>query len=102
MCPVCGTEYLQTDEVEVDELILGIIGELAAEDPDEKIRAINLNIDGSWEHVSADPEKRLPMQRKKRPRLTLAEATSIAGKAGEIDLEADEEQEASVVDLDSE
>lgn len=80
MCPVCGREYHRTSDVEVDELILGILAELAAEDPEEKVRAVNLNLDGSWEHVSEDPDKRLPMQRKKRPRLTLAQATSIADK----------------------
>ena len=104
MCPVCGQEYLHTDEVDVDELIKGILADLCEEDPDEKVRAVNLNIDGSWEHVSADPEKRLPMQRKKRPRLTLAQATNIAGlgNPGEIDLVEDSESEAgSVVDLDS-
>lgn len=114
ICPVCGAVYSSTDEIIVDCLLLGILGELNAEDPDGNVRAINLRVDGSWEHVSSDVNNRIPMARKKRNRLTLAQATAVKGMTlgeGEIILSDSESNEASskrktnqrveVVDLDS-
>jgi hypothetical protein len=114
ICPVCGVDYDNTDDIFVDGLLLGILGELNAEDPDGNVRAINLRVDGSWEHVSSDVNKRVPMARKKRNRLTLAQATAVKGMTlgeGEIVLSDSESNDASskrktnqqveVVDLDS-
>lgn len=94
MCPVCGLEYMSTEDIDVDELVIGILAELDAEDPEGVIRSINLNIDGSWTHVSDDPEQRVPMVRKKRPRLTLAQATAVAGLgSGAVDLDSSSESD---------
>lgn len=112
MCPVCGIEYRTTDEVEVDGLMLSIVKELDAEDPEGKVRAINLKISGEWEHVSDDPNERVPMVRKKRARLTLAQATAVAGLGSEEIVLSDSDSEnpphrsivsnaGDVVDLDS-
>jgi hypothetical protein len=79
MCPVCGLEYSRTEDLDVDELVLGILKELDAEDPEGVTRAINLNIDGTWGHVSENPDERVPMMRKKRQRLTLSQAAAVAG-----------------------
>lgn len=70
---------MHTDEIEVDALIFDIIEQVKAEDPEGSIRAVNLKNDGSWSHVSANPEDRLPMKRKKRARLTLTQINAIAG-----------------------
>jgi hypothetical protein len=116
ICPVCGNEYTQTNEIEVDGLILSIIAELDAEQTNDDTRAINLKITGEWTHVSDDPTQRVPIVRKKRPRLTLAQATAVAGlsgKSGEIVLSDSEDAvphcskdskrkvEQVIVDLDS-
>ena len=79
MCPVCGMEYTNTDDIEIDGLLQGIIGDLETTDPGGEIRALNLHVDGTWTKVSDNAADRLPMRRKKRPRLTLAQATAVAG-----------------------
>jgi hypothetical protein len=111
MCPVCGMEYSSTEDIEVDGLMSSILRELDSEDPEGKVRAINLKISGEWEHVSDDPSERVPMIRKKRARLTLAQATAVAGLSSEIVLsDSDDESPArskskvsqpEIVDLDS-
>jgi hypothetical protein len=115
ICPVCGGEYTHTSEIVVDGLILSILRELEAEDPEGKVRAVNLKIDGDWEHVSENPDERVPMARKKRARLTLAQATAVMGLSsgtGEIVLSDSEDDKPSprskvttskpdIVDLDS-
>ena len=109
MCPVCGIEYKRTEDIEVDELLLSILSELDAEDPEENMRAINLKISGEWTHVSDDPAERVPMMRKKRARLTLAQASAVAGitsSTAEVVLSDSEDEpkgkvQPFVVDLDS-
>jgi hypothetical protein len=114
MCPVCGLEYIHTADIEVDGLLLSILKELDAVDTDGNVRAINLNVNGEWTHVSDDPAERVPMMRKKRARLTLAQASAVAGisSTGEIVLSESEDDPAPrqqskgkvdpvVVDLDS-
>jgi hypothetical protein len=105
MCPVCGIECVQTDDIIVDELLLNILRELDHEDPSGTIRSINLNIDGTWTHVSGDASSRLPMRRKKRSRLTLDEARAVfTGEPIErttveiVESSSDGEQ---IIDLDS-
>ena len=104
---------MHTDEIEVDGLILNIVKELNQEDPEGHIRAINLRIDGTWSHVDVDPAKRLPMRRKKRARLTLAQINAFAGIDSEnapVELESSESDAdplptrarvSEVIDLDS-
>jgi hypothetical protein len=105
MCPVCGIEYSETSEIEVDGLMAEILGELDREDPDGVIRAINLDLDGTWSRVSDNPEERLPIRRKKRDRITLDQARQIVG-GFPIDLSEDEstppvaKKATDVIDLD--
>lgn len=114
ICPVCGIEYRNTNEIVVDGLLVGILKELDAEDPDGKVRAINLRVDGSWEHVSADSNNRVPMARKKRDRLTLAQATAVKdilrgegeivlsdSESNEVSSKRKHSQQVEIVDLDS-
>lgn len=105
MCPVCGLECAHTDDIIVDELLSNILSELDHEDPAGITRSINLNIDGTWAHVSGDASSRLPMRRKKRSRLTLDEARAVfSGEPIErstveiVDSSSDGEQ---IIDLDS-
>jgi hypothetical protein len=103
MCPVCGHEYSFTDDIMVDELLLNIIKELDDEDTEETVRAINLNIDGTWSHISQDPEDRLPMLRKKRARISLDEAKAYVDVKLPVDIEdsSASDIEEAVIDLDS-
>jgi hypothetical protein len=113
MCPVCGSEYMHTDDIEVDGLILNILDDLNKENPEGTVRSINLKSDGTWEHVNEDPSMRLPMRRKKRARLTLAQINAIAGikyDHAPVDLESSEsdvepqpvnKKASEVIDLDS-
>jgi len=106
MCPVCGSECTQTEDIIVDELLLNIISELDEEDPTESVRSINLKIDGTWTHVSGDAAERLPMRRKKRSRLTLDEARAVFSgepieKTSVEVVDSSSSDEGHVIDLDS-
>ena len=108
MCPVCGLEYTDSQDIIVDDLLRGILSELDLEDPDGKVRAINLNVDGTWSHVSENPEDRLPIRRKKRSRLTLDEAKAVvsgetaASPKAAVELsDSSDDEPGPVIDLDS-
>ena len=106
MCPVCGLEYDQTAQIRVDGLVAQLLAELDAEDPEGIIRAVNLSKDGSWAHVSGNPEERLPMRRKKRARLTLDQARAVVGErtveidsSGSEDGSSNNDHSVDVIDL---
>ena len=92
MCPVCGLEYSNTSEILVDMLIVGVLKELEEDDEEETHKAINLFLDGDWKGVGHD---RLPMTRKKRLRLSLAEARALVEHVDTLGEAPD------VIDLDS-
>ena len=85
----------------MDLLILDALKELNEDDEEETHRAINLYLDGHWTGVSENSESRLPMVRKKRLRLTLAEAKAAMQAREPVDLDSglSESRSEDVIDL---